>query len=251
MIAKIVDKDKREYYSAVFAICGNGFDTAVIVYDDEKSRFSFIKMYGFTKDLVRSVFLIDNDKKDFINSKPIRIGFCKIVRNIRGYDWLVENDRLFIDILKNKQVDEGYREKAEKINKGISIKEWNLVKNGHDVENLMTTAWDFHDARIDKIIYKCENDSTEILFSGCWGCKIILRFQSNLTVHYSDYEFAEIMDSNVFFENGYVFWVDNYKIKSEEELNVSKYATYFKGRFLFWKTETEYNVKYDEEDDDF
>ncbi len=240
MIAKIVEKDQREYYSAVFALCGNGWDTAVIVYDQEERRFSFVNMYGFTKNITRSVFIIDCDEKDFVEQKRIRTSFWRSMKHVRGYDWLVENKQLFIDILKNRPIDERYREKAENVNREIAIAEWTLVKNERDVENLMSTAWGFHDAIIERIVFDGEHDVADIIFSGCWGCKITLRFQLGVEIHVSHDEFFEIMDSNVFFENGYVYWADDYKIKSEAELTKKKNVTFFKARALSWKQETEY-----------
>lgn len=243
MIAKIVDKDRREYYSTVFAICENGWDTAVIVYDDEKHQFSFIKMYRHTKNLARSVFIIDCDENDFIKNKSVKISFCKTIKHISGYDWLVENTELFINIIRNKQVDDRYKEKAENINKKISINEWMLVKDENDVKNLMSTAWGFHDGIIGKIKFNYEDDTAEIVFSGCWGCKIILRFQFDVEIRFSNYtDFLYIMDSNVFFENGFVYWVDESEIKSQAELTAAKVRNYFKARSLSWKQETEYNA---------
>ena len=242
MMAKIVDKDKREYYSTVFAICENGFDTAVIVYDEEKYQFSFVKVYRYTKGLVRGVFIIDCDEKDFVKNRNIKISSFKTIKHISGYDWLVENNELFINIFKNQQVDECYKKKAAEMNKGIVINEWTLVKNEQDVENLMEAAWGFHDGIIEKIIFNDEYDNAEVVFSGCWGSKVSLLFQFDIEIHFVKYSIfsGEIMDSNVFFESGFVYWVDDYSIKSEAELTKAKDSNYFKARALSWKQETEY-----------
>lgn len=247
MIAKIVDKDKREYYSYVFAICDNGWDTAVIVYDNEKRRFSFVKMYKFTKNLVRSVFLIDCNEDGFIKNKSITVNFLITIKHINGYDWLVENKELFIAIIKGKQVDEIYTAKAEELNQSLTIDEWTFVKNEQDVNNLMSTAWGFHDGIIEKISYENE-DKAEVLISGCWGSKITLRFHSDIAIRFSQYEFQYIMNSNVFFENGFVYWVDDYNIKCEADLYNAKEINYFRARALSWKQETEYDSPYDKED---
>ncbi len=203
MIAKIVDRDRREYYSAVFAVCEKGWNTAVIVYDDERRCFSFVKMFRYVKNPVRSVFIIDSDETDFVKEKSIKVGFLKTIKHINGYDWLVENSELFIKILNNKQVDEYYKEIATKINAGISLNEWTFVKNERDIKNLMLTAIDFHDGSIEKILFNNENDSLEVIFSGCWGSKIILLFQSEIALHLSNCStFQPIMDSNVFLKTG-------------------------------------------------
>lgn len=242
MIAKIVDKDKREYYSAVFAICENGWDTAVVVFDDERKRFSFERMYGRTKHIIRNVFIIDCDDRGFVKEKSIKVSSFKTIKHISGYDWLVENNQLFVDILHNRPVDERYREKAAKINTGITICLWNLVKTEQDVKSLMELSWGFHDGIIEKIGYDREKDSVEVLFSGCWGSKVTLRFQKEPMARFSfgDMYNDFIMDSNVFFENGFVYWVDDYSIKTEADLAEAKDGIYFKARTLCWKQETEY-----------
>lgn len=246
MIAKIIDSDKREYYSAVFAVCENGWDTSVIVYDNEKRRFAFIRMYRYTPNIERSVFITDCDENDFVKGKSIRIGFCRTIKHISGYDWLVENSGLFIDILKNKQVAACYKEKAESINKKISIDEWMIVKNDDDVKNLMSAAWGFHDGIIDKITFNNKSDVVEIIFSGCWGCKVTLRFQYDVEIGFSNCYKELIFSSGVFFENGFVYWVDDSEIKNEAKLVDDKNRNYFKARTLSWKQETEYNASYKE-----
>lgn len=242
MIAKIVEKDKREYYSAVFAIYENGFDTAVVVFDDEKNVFSYVRMYGRTGVIIRNVFIIDSDDRDFVKEKTIRLSAFKELKHVHGYDWLVDNSRLFADILNNRPVKACWKEKAADINSRISVSEWNLVKNEQDVKSLMEASWGFHDGYIEKYNYDLETNSVEVLFSGCWGSKSTLRFQTDPMTHctfeglFDDY----IMDSNVFFENGYVYWVDDYAIHTEAELEEAKTANYFRARTLLWKMETEY-----------
>ena len=73
MIAKIVEKDRREYYSTVFALCGNDWNTVAVVFDEEQNKFSFIKMYNFTRDITRSVFIVDCDESDFEKEQNIKI----------------------------------------------------------------------------------------------------------------------------------------------------------------------------------
>ena len=242
MIAKIVDKDKREYYSAVFAIYESGWDTAVVVYDNERHCFSFEKMYARTKYIIRNVFLIDCADQEFVKNQSIQISPFKTMKPVSGYDWLVKNRQLFVDIMNNLPVDERYQQKAEKINAGLMINEWNLVKNEQDVNNLMELSWGFHDGVIEKVGYDRETACLDVVFSGCWGSKVTLRFQQNPSMHFSlsDMYNDYIMDSNVFFENGFVYWVDDESIKTEADLANVKDANYFKGQALYWKQETEY-----------
>ncbi len=242
MIAKIVEKDKREYYSIVFAVSYNGWDTAVIVFDNEKNKFSFVKMYGFTKGLTRSVFIVDGNEQDFVQDRVIKINSFKKIKNINGYDWLVDNPNLFLNIVNNKAVSEEYCKKAIQLNEGIVLTEWTLVKSKQDVENLMSVAWGFHDGVIEKVVCNAEHDNLEVVFSGCWGSKITLSFQADPAVKLSfDKQFMqEIMSSNIFFENGFVYWVDDDAISSVQQLEVNKDIQYFRARALSWKQATEY-----------
>ena len=243
MIAKIVEKDKREYYSIVFAICHNGWDISVIVFDNQKNKFSFVKMYDFTKDLTRSVFIIDANEQDFVRDRVIKISSFKKIKNINGYDWLVDNPKIFLDIVKNKAVSEEYCKKAKQINGGIVLTEWTLVKNKQDVENLMSVAWGFHDSVIEKVVYNAELENLEVVFSGCWGSKLTLSFQADPAVRLSfDVQFMrEIFSSNIFFENGFVYWVDDASVDCVQQLEEDKYIHYFRSRILSWKQTTEYN----------
>ena len=235
MIAKIITSDKREYYSTVFAICPNNWNSAVIVFDDEKDEFSFMKIYS--RNLIRNVFIIDCNDEEFVKERIVKINPFKTVKNIEGYTWLVDNRELFLNVIKNKSVDNSYKEKARALNKSIKISEWMLVQNEQDVKNLMSTAVNFHDGIIDKVVYNNESDSLEITFKGCWNSQITLLFEMQPLAHVSfENEFGYyVMNSSIFFEDGFIYWVDAYNIKSVAELTNGKDMNYFRGRALKWK----------------
>lgn len=244
MIAKIIEKDRREYYSTVFALCDNGWDTVAVVFDEKQDKFSFIKMYHFTRDITRSVFIVDCDESDFEKEQNIKINLFKTLKNVRGYDWLVNDRKLFLNIINNKEVDECYKDKAKALNAKIEQNEWTFVRNEKDVENLMSVAWGFHDGIIEKITYN-NKDNIEVVFSGCWGSKITLIFQANPKAHVSfDDEYCYyVMSSNIFFEDGFVYWVEENQINSTEELNKYPSVNYFRARALKWKQESEYHER--------
>lgn len=241
MIAKIVTKDKREFYSTVFAYCDNGWDTAVVVFDDEKDEFLFVRMYRYTKGLTRSVFIVDVDEEMFVKGRTMPGKFLKKIKNVAGYDWLLDDEKLFCDIISNKSIDERYKNKARALNKEITISEWTLVRNKKDVESLMSAAWGFHDGVIGKIAYNAE-DQVEVLISGCWGAEITLIFQGEPVIHFISGDFYEqLFSSNVFFEDGFVYWVDEDSIDSVAKLKKNATVSYFRSRALKWKQKTEYN----------
>lgn len=104
---------------------------------------------------------------------------------------------------------------------------------------MLHAAWGFHDAELDNISYKLKetyNDPSvvQVLFTGCWECDILLEFQRDVLIHFNidDNCSHEIMDSNILFNDGYVYWVDDY-IDDIKELNDS--YIYFRGRSLKWK----------------
>lgn len=121
--------------------------------------------------------------------------------------------------------------------------DWHYVKNKKDVDDLMAASWGFHYSVLANIKYlKKEHydDPTriQILFTGCWECSILLEFERDVLLHFisNDDNSCEILDSNIIFDNGFVYWIDEY-IKDVSELN-DEY-TYIKGRSLKWKMITE------------
>ena len=243
MIAKIVTAEKREYFSTVFAIYANGWETAVIVFDDENYEFAFVKMYGHGRRAIpRRVFILDCDDKDFEKDKTIRINALQTIKNVSGYDWLVNDTELISAILKKQPVDSSVKERAKEFNRRITQNEWTWVKNEQDVENLMAVSWGFHDGTIDRILFDAQTESVTVIFSGCWAAKMTLIFQGEPMIHTpfgADYGYC-IMDSTVFFEDGFVYWVDDDSIKSEKTLKECSDVNYFRARSLKWKQETEF-----------
>lgn len=243
MIAKIADDNKREYYSTVFALCNNGWHTAVIVFDDEKQRFAYVPMYPRNSSYpARRVFLIDCSHQDFLLNQSVRISPFRTLHNVEGYPWLLSDTKLFSDILNGKDVDSHYKEMAANLNASIHISEWTLVQRKQDIESLKCTAWDFHDGVIESYRYNAGTDCLEVVFTGCWGSKITLRFQADpkVHIHLSDPNDSYVADSSIFFDNGYVYWTDDYSIESEESLLSTTDVNYFAARALYWKQETEW-----------
>lgn len=238
MIAKVVSKE-REYYSYVFAKFNPGFYEAVIVFDDENEKFELINVYDTKPSLKRKIFIIDTDMEGMIEKSEIKLSLINTLKNCFGYDWIIENIELIKDIKSKNSIDKKYIELAKEINKKIEVSEWKYVKNEKDAKDLLHAAWGFHDAELDNISYKLKetyNDPSvvQILFTGCWECDILLEFQRDVLIHFNidDNCSHEIMDSNILFNDGYVYWVDDY-IEDIKELNDS--YIYFRGRSLKWK----------------
>lgn len=238
MIAKVVSKE-REYYSYVFAKFNPGFYETVIVFDDENEKFELLNVYDTKPSLKRKIFIIDTDMDGMVEKPEIKISLISTLKNCFGYDWIIENIELIKDIKSKNSIDKKYIELAKEINKKIEVSEWKYVKNEKDAKDLLHAAWGFHDAELDNISYKLKetyNDPSvvQVLFTGCWECDILLEFQRDVLIHFNidDNCSHEIMDSNILFNDGYVYWVDDY-IEDIKELNDS--YIYFRGRSLKWK----------------
>lgn len=238
MIAKVVTNG-REYYSYVFAMFNPGFYETVIVFDDENEEFELLNVYDTKPSLKRKVFIIDTDMDDMIEKSEIKFSLIDTLKDCFGYDWIIENVELIKDIKSKNKIDKKYIELAKEINKKIEVSEWKYVKNRKDATDLLHAAWGFHDAELQSISYKLQelyNDPSivQVLFTGCWECDILLEFQRDVLIHFNvdDNCSLEIFDSNILFNDGYVYWVDDC-IEDIKELNDS--LTYFRGRSLKWK----------------
>jgi hypothetical protein len=73
-----------------------------------------------------------------------------------------------------------------------------------------------------------------VLFTGCWECDILLEFKTDVLIHFNfdDKTLPDIMDSNILFHDGFVYWVDDC-IESVD--NITEDFIYFRARSLAWK----------------
>ncbi len=241
MIAKIVTSEK-EYYSNVFAKFNQGFNETVIVFNNENEQFELIKVYDGSRSFKRKVFIIDTDMDGMVEKSIIKLSLINGFKNCFGYDWIINNVKLIKKIKANKKVDIKYIELAKKTNEKMEINEWKYVKNEKDAKDLLSAVSRFHDAIINNISYEVKEvykdpKVVQVLFTGCWDCDILLEFQSDVLIHFSidENNSYEIMDSNILFDDGYIYWVDD-DIENIKEINDN--YTYFRGRFLKWKSIT-------------
>lgn len=238
MIAKVVDKE-REYYSYVFAKFYSGFHETVVVYDDENEKFELLRVYDTKWSIKRKVFIIDTDISNFISEREIRLSIKTKLKNCYGYDWIINNKKLIKDIKHAKDVNAKYIDIAKQLNATIDKLEWHYVKNKKDADDLISASWGFHDSYLARISYDIKDpdnvpSSIQILFNGCWECNIILEFEVDVLVHFNriDNNANFIFNGHIFFEDGYVYWVDE-DVNSLSEIN-NEYI-YFRGRSLKWK----------------
>ena len=237
MIAKVVTENK-EYYSYVFARFNPGYYETLIVFDNETERFELINVYNVKPSLKRKVFIIDTNTEGMIEEKIIKLSLKTNYKNCLGYDWVLHDIELIKKIKEGSLVDEKFIILAKQFNDNIVYNEWTLVKNKKDIQDLMTASWGFHDSELDNISYKLnefgEPSVVQVLFTGCWECDILLEFKGDVLIHFNldDRNTTEILDSNILFDNGYIYWIDDY---IEDVKNISEENIYFRARSLKWK----------------
>ena len=238
MIAKVLTKSNREFCSHIFATFNSGWYTKVIVFDEKENKFKLVDMFN-KHPLKRKVFIIDTDCSDWIEKDEIKLSTFTKFKCCKGYEWIINNSKLINDIRKNNLIDNEIREKAKELNSSINKDDWHYIKDQKDIENLMTASFGFHDAYISDIKYLKKETydgqtTVQVLFSNCWESEFLLEFEKDVIIHMvsnDDYD-NEIFDSTVFFENGYIYWVDE-EIKNASEIQEN--FTYFKARSLKWK----------------
>ena len=73
-----------------------------------------------------------------------------------------------------------------------------------------------------------------MLFTGCWECDILLEFKKDVLVHFNvnDNNTLEILDSNIIFHDGFIYWVDDC---IENVSDITEEYIYFRARSLAWK----------------
>ena len=243
MVAKIVSKE-REYYSRVFATFNPGWHQCVIVFDDENQMFELCEVYDRIPFLKRNVFITDTDQDKMIETEEIKLSWKTVCKNCLGYDWILNNPDLIRQIKERKDVDPKYVQMAREANRTIDKSEWHTVKKKKDADNLISAAWGFHDAILERISYQTKDPAKEaydapsrvqVLFTACWNCDILLEFCGDVSIHFGvdDHTMPQIMDCNILFCDGFVYWIDDLGVASVTD--ITNEHTYFRARSLKWK----------------
>ena len=223
MIAKIKTKNGI-YNSIVFGFLGKGWGTKAIVMSEDNSKLEIIKFW----DPNRRVFIIDASQEEWIKK-----------HNFEGYDWIYKNlkKRLFNVSINS----EGIIENCIEMQSQIKVDDWHLIKDKNDIKNLDEASLNFHDAYVENI--STDDDKTIINFSA-WDCSIVLeltgKVETNLNIDYGRGNVVGgycdvITESNMFFENGFVYWVNSANVKTSKETFADNFNRYFKAQNIRWR----------------
>ncbi len=223
MIAKIKTKN-GVYSSVVFGIIKNGWKTKAIVIDETNTTLQIINYWRPR----RRVFVIDASCDGWIK-----------IKDFEGYDWVYQ--KLKKRIFKIQIADKEIIQRCKEMQSKIKDCEWHSIKSTKDIEDLDTVAINFHDGFVTNMD---EKDGTTVIDFSVWDCHIILELsgdvETNLHVSCEDESQEEyvvdlVMDSHMFFENGYIHWVDVYEINNAKEIYNSKMNHYFRAKNVKWK----------------
>ncbi len=228
MICKILTDKKSEYASIVLALINPGWKIQALVLNENKTEIIKVPIYETFPNIKRKVFIIDSETKGWEKSQvKIKTKLLKRKVEVEGYDWAIKK-------LSNMEFNLDDVKKAKELDEKAMISEWNYVCNEKDVEDLKSAAWDFHDSSIELFNYQHKSRSLTVLFEGCWSSKIELIFENIETAHFysNDNLVEEIYSSSIFFNDGFVYWIDE-NIDSLE--NITDKMSYFKARSLKWK----------------
>ena len=222
MICK-VSTGYSTYYSYVFEIFNEGLKEKVIIFDENFEKLICEDVYETRPVINRNVFIIDNDKSNWIVKEFISGKYIKKKTIVKGEQCFLDSINELDDINSEKILN-----KAKKQNDSIVINEKNDIKTKEDIDNLMIAAGWFHDAYIGSINYSV--DKLIVRFDGLWGCSIELEFAGDIIIHHNNV--TCVFSASIFFEDEYIYFVDD-DIDSFE--NIIDDFTYFRGKTLKWK----------------
>lgn len=222
MIAKI-RKDNGFYNSIVFAIFDRGWNSQVIVFNQDYTALQLVKIWKRK----RNVYIYNTEKgNDWVENKKVK-----------GYKWVLENitRKLF-----RTEINQSILPKGQEMQANVEQLDWFELKNKYDVEGLMEIACCFHDAYV-KDMY-IESGKQYILFDTTWSCEILFELDGNVETNLIKNfgciaignTFPTIFDSAIFFENNMIYWVDDSGCENSSDLDKSEFR-YFCANQVKWK----------------
>lgn len=155
MIAKIRNKDKV-YDSVVFAVSYKYRKSKVIVFDETYTKLIVLN-YSWNSEI--EVMFTNYDTENYrINEDKFKVY------------WKNKN---FFKLVENEQYGEDILQEAKNMQSKVEKKEWYEVNDYYDLQGLIFSVGDFHDACVIKINEK--ERYTEILIDTTWGFYVLLK----------------------------------------------------------------------------
>jgi len=222
MIARI--KTQNGFYdSVVFALFKKGWNSSVIVFNQNINALKSIKMWKPK----RKVFIYNETQgEEWV-----------VAENVEGYKWVLDNisKKLFRTVIDQKILP-----KCHELQSTVEQSEWLEIKNDTDISGLMTCALCFHDSYVKKMY--TEFGKQYILFDTTWGHDVLFELEGNIETNLSDEKGIGNSDKGLFFldseisiRDGLIRWSSNDfdEWGNNNSINIVEY--YFCANSVKWK----------------
>lgn len=180
-----------------------------IVWNEEKTH--LIKVFAMqpnTKYLIPQILIVDTNKDNWIYNNETNMG-CVNFLSREIADRLCDTREISPEIFK----------KCLLLEKSVRYNPCPEVKTEKDIADLYFVSGGFHDARIQSLRF-LDNDTLHIHFDGIWGCEIDIWFWDDVSYCVESLN-PDLFDpywysSSIFFENGYIYLVDESDMTAEK-----------------------------------
>lgn len=180
-----------------------------IVWNEEKTH--LIKVFAMqtnTEFLIPQILIVDTSKDNWIEDAATDMG-CVNFLTCEIADRLCDTQEIPAELL----------EKCLRLEKSVCYNPSPEIKTEKDIANLDSVSGGFHDARIQSL--KLLDDGTlHIHFDGTWGCEIDVWFWDDVSYcvesRNPDLGDPYWSESSIFFENGYIYLVDESNMTAEK-----------------------------------
>lgn len=183
--------------------------TYYIVWNEEKTHLEKVfAMQPNTKYLIPQILIVDADKENWIYDNETNMG-CVNFLSRESADRFVASHEIPADIF----------EKCTRLENSFSYDPCPEVKTEKDIKNFDWVSGGFHDARIQSCALQ-DDGMLHVHFDGTWGCEIDVWFWGDVS-YCTDSRDPDLWDpywssSSVFFQNGYIYLVDESDMSAEQ-----------------------------------
>lgn len=196
-----------------------------VVWNEEKTHLvKVFEMQPNTKYLIPQVLIVDTDTDSWIEDSATGMGCINfLTREIA--DRLCDTQEMPPDIF----------EQCICLEQSVRYDPCPEVKAEADIINLASVSGGFHDAYI-RSLELSDDGALHVHFAGTWGCEIDVWFWGDVSYHVQkeDPQLDDPFwyDSSVFFENGYIYLVDETNMTSEK---IDDNYHWFKARHMKYR----------------
>ena len=196
-----------------------------IVWNEEKT--ALIKKHQFVQDteyIIPQVLIVDGEQKGWESDSKTRS------------EWIAFLPRELADeLVQKKTLPEQIRKKCLAEDDHFIYQEYREVKTQKDIDDLEWVSGCFHDGCVEKAEWD-KDGSLYVLMGAVWGCSIELWFWGDVEYDISARDSSIVdpywLDGSIFFENGFVYLVDDCDMTAEQ---ITSNYCWFKGRHMKYR----------------